>query len=272
MRKFIKAHCAANDYVYVFGEPWKMSEIISACKQKIGIGADGVIFINKRDGVFCLDIFNSDGSPADFCGNACLTAAKILVERGATRRFCFRLKTRAKIIEARVIGKKAQIICSRATAAVLSSQARGVIEKLKEDKRIIGAKAFNAGNLHLSIAAKSLSRGFTDGVVKKVNKSGAFADGINIEFFTLSGQKTSGKAVSAVVYERGSGYTMSCGSGALAVFECYNALISNASSLTVKYAGGDLTAALCENGVCLVGEPKIIYDGELFDNFCGDDE
>lgn len=295
MRKFIKAQCAANDYIYVFGKPWQKYEIISACKAKTGVGADGVIFINERGGVFCLDIFNSDGSEADFCGNACLTCAKILVERGCVKRFRFRLKTKAKTVEARVFLGGAQIGCAAPTEFFLSAGASELIKELGKDSRVIGAKVFNAGNLHLAIAAKTLNRGFISSVVKKVNLSGAFLDGINIEFFvpktikpyspktfapkTVTSLKIESAAeklnygwqrktenlVRAVVYERGSGYTTSCGSGALAVFECYNALIAKTPKLTVQYAGGALTVKKSKNSktVYLRGKPKIVFEGEL---------
>lgn len=285
MRKFIKAQCAANDYIYVFGKPWQKREIISACKAKTGVGADGVIFINERGGVFCLDIFNSDGSEADFCGNACLTCAKILVERGCVKRFRFRLKTKAKTVEARVFLGGAQIGCAAPTEVFLSAGASELIKELGKDSRVIGAKVFNVGNLHLAIAAKTLNRGFISSVVKKVNLSCAFLDGINIEFFVPEKRFTCKKTaynprrklkkhalkvttarVRAVVYERGSGYTTSCGSGALAVFECYNALIAKTPKLTVQYAGGALTVKKSKNSktVYLRGKPKTVFEGELF--------
>ncbi len=291
MRKFIKAQSAANDYIYVFGAPWQKSEIISACKAKTGVGADGVIFINESGGVFRLDIFNSDGSEADFCGNACLTCAKILVERGCVKRFRFRLKTKAKTVEARVFLSGVQIGCAAPTEVLLSAGDGELIKELGKDRHVIGAKVFNAGNLHLAVAVKTLNRGFISSVIKKVNLSGVFFGGINIEFFVpetikpfspktvtplknesaveklnYGGQRKTKKLVRAVVYERGSGYTTSCGSGALAVFECYNALIANTPKLTVQYAGGALTVKKSKNSktVYLRGKPKTVFEGEIF--------
>lgn len=284
MRKFIKAQSAANDYIYVFGLPWQKSEIISACKAKTGVGADGVVFINERGGVFCLDIFNSDGSEADFCGNACLTCAKILVERGCVKRFRFRLKTKSKTVEARVFLGGVQISCAAPSEVLLSAEASEFIKKIAKNSRVIGAKVFNAGNLHLAVGVKTLNRGFISSVVKKVVLSGVFLDGINIEFFlpekhamrkktnanvarkledcVQSGTRNS---VRAVVYERGSGYTSACGSGALAVFEGYAALIKKTQKLTIKYPGGALTVKKSKNSktVYLRGRPKIVFEGEL---------
>lgn len=267
MRKFIKAESAANDYLYVFGSAWKKSEIVAVCRRKKGVGADGVIFINKSGGVYCLDIFNSDGSIADFCGNACLTCAKIL-QKGAGGRFRFPLKTRSQTVEARVSGERSEIVCLAPKKGDLDERARDFIEKLQAESNVISAGAFNAGNLHLAILSKNLKKDFTDETVNRVLSCGGFKNGVNIEFFAPCFCEEN--CVRAVVFERGSGYTSSCGSGALAIFAQYNSAVRTIEKLTVKYDGGDLLVRLSEEGagyVCLSGLPRVCFEGVISDEF-----
>ncbi len=267
MRKFIKAESAANDYLYVFGSAWKKSEIAAVCNRKIGVGADGVIFINKSGGVYCLDIYNSDGSTADFCGNACLTCAKILQKR-ASGRFSFSLKTRSQTVEARINGERIEIVCLAPKRANLGDRERDFIAKLQAENSVTSAGAFNAGNLHLAIACSSLNKSFIEKIVSKILSSGAFKNGINIELFTPCEEEEN--YVRAVVFERGSGYTSSCGSGALAIFAQYNSAVRATENLTVKYDGGDLLVRLSEKGegyVCLSGSPRVCFEGVISDEF-----
>ena len=152
-----------------------------------------------------------------------------------------------------------------------------------------------------------MSRKFTDKTVKIINESGAFKDGVNVEFFrpsfsgincgcrcgrrgfcngggcngggcgcegdkygcARSAEITDG--VDAVVFERGSGYTYACGSGALAIFACYNLAVRRVFGLKVNYKGGALSVRKAENEnyVKLIGTPHIVYRGEAVENFCG---
>lgn len=268
MRKFIKAESAANDYLYVFGSAWKKSEIAAVCKRKIGVGADGVIFINKSSGVYCLDIYNSDGSEADFCGNACLTCAKIL-QKKVGGRFRFSLKTRSQTVEARVNGERSEIVCLAPKRANLGDRERDFIAKLQTENDVTSAGAFNAGNLHLAIACSSLNKSFIEKIVSKILSSRAFENGINVEFFAPCEEEEE-NCVRAVVFERGSGYTSSCGSGALAIFAQYNSVVRATENLTVKYDGGDLLVRLSEQGddyVCLSDSPRVCFEGVISDDF-----
>ncbi len=263
MLEFIKAECAANAYIYVFSKPWQARFIAAACNEKTGIGADGVVFIQKTDGFFCLDIYNSDGSRADFCGNACLTVAKILAG-GVSGRFRFNVKTLAQVVSASHFNGVSEIVCKKAEVNELNEKTRDLLLSLQNHKKIKAARVFNAGNLHLTIYADCLEKTFTDKIVKKVLRSGAFENGINIEFFKpCAGENR----VNAVVFERGSGYTLACGSGALATFEAYNSFVRESDRLTVEYVGGRLTVERENEKIKLSGEPHLIFKGGFCDDF-----
>ena len=313
MCKFIKAESAGNDYLYSFEKPWQKSRIIAMCSRRFGAGADGAVFIEKQNGAYYLRIFNADGSEADFCGNACLTAAKLLYDLGLSKRFKFRLQTRAKKAEAEIYNGFSAIKTEGAKLKKTACAEKLLLNELRGTAGIEYADVFTAGNLHLTIKTANLSclsRKFTNGVIKKIDSCGVFKDGVNIEFFCpsfsgLRGFAAKGECgygrgvfngkisdgVNAVVYERGSGYTYSCGSGALAIFACYNLCVRNVFGLSVKYDGGVLTVQRCENGensdglrsrfgksdfcgesACeedrlkLIGSPKIVYSASALKN------
>lgn len=287
MCKFIKAENAGNDYLYSFDSVWRKSEIISLCSRRFGAGADGAVFIKKQNGAYFLKIFNADGSEADFCGNACITASKLLYDLNISKRFKFSLYTRAKKAEAEVCGEFVAIKTERAKFVAPDGKKRALLKRLSLIKNIEYAGIFNAGNLHLTIKTNDLSRAFTDKIVKIVYGGETFKNGVNIEFFRPSfsgincglnlkiGAKSATNDISrltdgvdAVVFERGSGYTYSCGSGALAVFECYNLSTRCVSGLNVKYKGGVLKVQKCENSVKLIGTPHAVYIGETHSEAC----
>ena len=291
MCKFIKAENAGNDYLYSFEKPWQKSTIVSLCSRRFGAGADGAVFIKKTNGAYFLTIFNSDGSEADFCGNACITASKLLFDLDASKRFRFCIKTRAKQAEGEICGNFVAIKTEGATLVLPDQSEKTLLKRLSGIKGVDYAGLFCAGNLHLVIKSCDLSRKFTDKTVKIINESGVFKGGVNIEFFRpsfsgincgcrcgcgsdksdcgYSAKITDG--VDAVVFERGSGYTYACGSGALAIFACYNLAVRRVFGLKVKYRGGALSVQKAENENCfkLIGTPRIVYRGEAVENFCG---
>ena len=312
MCKFIKAENAGNDYLYSFEKPWQKSTIVSLCSRRFGAGADGAVFIKKTDGAYFLTIFNADGNEADFCGNACITASKLLFDLDASKRLKFCIKTRAKRAESEICGKFVAIKTEGATPVLPDKNEKTLLKCLSRIKGVDYAGLFCAGNLHLVIKSCDLSRKFTDKAVKTINESGVFKDGVNVEFFrpsfsgincgcrcgrrgfcnggfcnnggcnggdcgcegdkygcARSAEITDG--VDAVVFERGSGYTYACGSGALAIFACYNLVVRRVFGLKVKYKGGTLSVRKAENENCvkLIGTPHIVYRGEAVENFCG---
>ena len=271
MCKFIKAENAGNDYLYSFEKPWRKSRIIALCSRRFGAGADGAVFIQKQNGAYFLRIFNADGSEADFCGNACITAAKLIYDFGLSKRFRFCLQTRAKKVEAEILNGFSVIKTDGAKLKKPTPAENLLLNKLRAISGVEYVGIFFAGNLHLTIKTSDLShlsRGFTNALIKIVNSCGVFKGGINVEFFcpSFSGLRGSAAAeelcsvnqggapdgkiadgVNAVVYERGSDYTYSCGSGALAVFACYNLCVRSVFGLSVKYKGGVLTVQRCKN-------------------------
>ena len=262
MQNFFKMSSAGNDYLYTFSKKPKSKVILAVCDRYSGYGSDGVVVIYKRGENFALRVFNSDASFALFCGNATLSVAKYLFDSGlvSSNKFC--IHTDSGLKKVTVCGKR---ICKKVRLEV-DKPTFNVDEKLflkgfaknklftliyKNQKIRFRASVVGVGNLHLVINADGFSNLKMKKIVSAVNNSGLFPKGVNIEFVSY----VNGVA-KVVVFERGSGRTKACGSGAIAVFWSLKYQYPALKNLNLKFEGGDLQVELKNKKVYLVGKPK----------------
>lgn len=269
MREFIKGVSAGNDYIYVYGKQCCKEKIVRACDRRNGIGGDGVVFYEKAgDGCYSFEIFNADGSEAEFCGNASLTLAKILLcgfageqlnvspecEKERVRKL--KLITRAGVREVEIRGENV-FLTAPLPVKINCEFARALCGKTIAGVKVLSAGVFSAGNLHLAVRAERVTRETAEEISAAAEKSGEFPLGVNVEVFSLCE-----RGAHAVVKERGSGFTGSCGSGALCIYSLFEECASTKNGLKILFEGGELTAFKRDEKLQLCGCPKVVFKGE----------
>ncbi len=251
--RFVKGHGTGNDFVLLPDPDDRLDLpaglVAALCDRRRGIGADGVLRVVRIAGDWFMDYRNADGSVAEMCGNGVRVFARYLVEAGLVPAGRIPIATRAGTVVADVAGDTITVdmpppkVYGTGTATVAGLSVTGT--------------AVSCGNPHLvcrfgDLSMLDLSRPPTvDGEL--------FPDGVNVEFFTGSGEQ-----VAMRVHERGSGETLSCGSGALAVAAVALAESgASAGTVAVDVPGGRLVA-MFDGDVCrLAGPAVLVADGEV---------
>jgi diaminopimelate epimerase len=264
--KFTKMHGCGNDYIYVNmmeqNVPNPQQAAIAWSDRYKGIGSDGLVLINQSpipEADFTMRIFNADGSEAMMCGNASRCIGKYLYERGLTTQKQIRLLTKSGI----------KTLNLHVNDGVVESVTVDMGEPVLEDERQFNP-AYAKG---LSKTALFVSMGnphyviFTDNV-DQVGETGralechpAFPQRCNIEFAHIE----SDGSIRTRVWERGSGITQACGTGACAttVAACLSGRAGRQSQIVMD--GGTLSIEWREsdNHVCMTGPAAFVFDGEI---------
>lgn len=275
--KFTKMHGLGNDYVYVdctkqtIKNPNKLSEIIS--KYHFGIGSDGLVMIMNSDKAdFSMRMFNADGSEGKMCGNATRCIGKYVYDRGLTDKTQLTLETLSgiKYLTLTVVGGEVETVSVDMGKAVLSAAEIPV----KSDSETVIGKTMTVSGREQNITCVSMGNPhcviFTDGIdsldLEKIGpgyeNDEIFPERVNTEFVEIKDRNT----LRMRVWERGSGETMACGTGAcaVAVAAVENGFCDRGSAITVHLRGGDLSIVYRTDGhVIMTGGASFVFDGEL---------
>ena len=261
--KFTKMHGAGNDYIYVntlrypIEEPEKLS--IEWSRPHTCIGSDGLVLIcPSSQADFKMRIFNADGSEARMCGNASRCIGKYLYEEGLTDKTDIRLETLSgiKILHLHV-GDKNTV----ETVTVDMGIPSDIHEvTLGEDYAFEKGIAVSMGNPHLVIFVDDINQIKLEEVGPVLEHHPLFPDRVNVEF----AQILSDNKVRMRVWERGSGITMACGTGACAtaVASAFTNRCGRKSSIVMD--GGTLDIEWADdNHIYMTGPATKVFDGEI---------
>ena len=260
---FTKMHGCGNDYIYVnaMQHPIAHPQACAAAwsDRHKGIGSDGLVLIDKSpvpEADFSMRIFNADGSEALMCGNASRCIGKYLYERGLTDKTEIRLLTLSgiKALQLHVAGNTVGRVTVDMGEPVLEAEAQFV------GNRGLGKGTFvSMGNPHYVIFTDDIGQVAETGRILECHP--AFPQRCNIEFarIELNG------SIRTRVWERGSGVTMACGTGACAtaVAACLTGRAGRESDIVMD--GGTLHIEWREsdNHVYMTGPAEFIFDGEI---------
>ena len=261
--RFTKMHGCGNDYIYVdtmrhpIADPAKMA--IAWSDRHKGIGSDGLVLIGKSpipEADYSMRIFNADGSEAMMCGNASRCIGKYLYERKLTNKTKIRLLTLSgvKTLELHVSDGIAECVTVDMQAPVLEDESQFI-----SDRGLDIGTFVSMGNPHYVI--------FTD-YIDQVGDTGralehhpAFPQRCNIEFAHVENDG----CIRTRVWERGSGITQACGTGACAT--AVAAYLTGHASRTsdIIMDGGTLNIEWREsdNHVYMTGPAEFVFDGEI---------
>lgn len=297
--KFTKMHGIGNDYVYVncfrerVDDPQELAKKLS--DRHFGVGSDGLILIKpSRIADFEMDMYNADGSRGAMCGNGIRCVAKYVYDYGLTEKTQISVATGSgikhldltvengkvslvkvdmgsPILEAEKIPADASQFGGKQDAALDGSgDADGktapdgalVAQKLCVQGKEYEVTCVSMGNPHCVVCVDDVNGLKIEQVGPYFENHPAFPDRVNTEFIRVIDRRT----VQMRVWERGSGETWACGTGACAVAV---ACILNGwteDEVTVKLRGGDLTIFWDKQKgtVYMTGPAATVYDGELF--------
>jgi len=224
---FTKMHGAGNDYIYVntllYSIPDPEAESVKWSAYHKGIGSDGLVLIGKPDRYpeadFSMRIFNADGSEAMMCGNASRCIGKYLYEKKLTDKEVIKLETKSgvKILHLEVSGSEVQSVTvdMLEPRTEVAEQFTGVspnLDIIDNKFKIIGSRFVSMGNPHYVVFVDDIDKVDVTKVGSVLEYDPVFPERCNIEFAQVMER---GK-IRTRVWERGSGITMACGTGACA--------------------------------------------------------
>lgn len=274
--KFTKMEGLGNDYVYVncFKEtvenPSDLSVKVS--DRHFGIGSDGLILIKpSKVADFCMEMYNADGSQSEMCGNGIRCVGKYVYDYGLTEKTSISVETLAgiKYLELQVVDDKVELVTVNMGAPELvPAQIPVKSEKdilIKEPIEVDGVSyemtCVSMGNPHCIVFVEDTASFPLEEIGPKFEQHEVFPNRVNAEFIEVLDRKT----VNMRVWERGSGETLACGTGACAstVACILNELTED--EITLHLLGGDLKVRWDrdENLVYMTGPAKVVFDGEI---------
>ncbi len=275
--KFTKMHGCGNDYVYVncmeenVENPSRMAKLMS--DRHFGIGSDGLILIKPSDVAdFEMEMYNADGSRGAMCGNGIRCVAKYVYEYGLTDKTSISVNTKSgiKYLELTIKdGKAVQIrvnmgspILEAVKIPVLADEQELINAPISVDGKEYHMTCVSMGNPHAVVYMDDLENLNIEKLGPKFEHHERFPDRINTEFVKI----LDGHTVQMRVWERGSGETLACGTGAcaVAVATILNHLVDG-NQVEVRLLGGTLqiTWDREENLVYMTGPAEIVFDGEF---------
>lgn len=274
MIRFTKMHGAGNDYIYINAIdscPANLPELSNEMSDRHkGVGSDGVVLIMPSDKAdFRMRMFNADGSEGEMCGNASRCVAKYVYDKGLTSKRKITLETLAgiKVLEiTKVVDEKVREVKvdmgepSFAPENIPTKSNCEVIDiPISTSLGTLNLTAVGTGNPHGVVIMDSVSDLDIDSMGPEIQNNELFPRKANIEFVRIINRNE----IEMRVYERGSGETMACGTGACASVVATSRLGLTDRRATVHLKGGDLQIHWAENNhVYMTGEAATVFEGE----------
>ncbi|MDP6958063.1 MAG: diaminopimelate epimerase [Planctomycetota bacterium] len=271
--KFTKMHGCGNDYVYVslFSEKVENpSEVALAVSDRhTGIGADGLILIAPSDSAdFRMIMFNADGSEGEMCGNGIRCIGKYVYDHGLTKETEVTVETLGGTVSLSLRvrdGKVDQVTVDmgvpRPVPDTFHVRAKGDSDLLSEKIEGFDCSVISMGNPHCVIPVEEDPYGSFpfEEVGPKIESHTDFPSRTNVEFVRVLGENH----LEQRTWERGSGETFACGSGACAVGLAYIRKGICSSPVRVDLRGGSLSIGLTDDGrVMMTGPAAEVFSGE----------
>ena len=289
--KFTKMQGLGNDYVYVncleeqLENPSEMAKFVS--DRHFGIGSDGLILIRPSDAAdFEMEMYNADGSRGEMCGNGIRCVAKYVYDYGLTDKTSISVEdgmvslVRVDMGRPKLEAAEVPILCEAVTEecvvdedSVLGGGYAEDIVKIGDCRKVINEPivvdgmeyritGVSMGNPHAVVFLEDVEGLEIEKIGPKFENHERFPKRINTEFVRVIDRET----IEMRVWERGSGETLACGTGACAaaVASILNGLAER--KVTVKLRGGDLLVEWEEETgkVYMTGPAVTVFEGELY--------
>lgn len=269
---FAKYEGLGNDFLVV--EQARFAEVtpelaVKLCDRHFGVGADGVLLTGLRQGHPFMSVVNADGSRPEMCGNGLRCVALYLADRGLVRDVAFEVETEAGPHFVRVArdetGANVQVRMRHASVeagdVMRSHTGRHIEQAFDVDGHSVKLSAVSMGNPH--VVTFDLVQGQEAKLGPRLEKDPRFTAGANVGFAKVRGQDD----LDLVVWERGVGFTLACGTGACAaaVAAVESGRATRHQPITVRLPGGPLTIRVGDPGspIEMTGPARKVFDGEI---------
>nr|WP_326212760.1 carbamoyl-phosphate synthase large subunit [uncultured Oscillibacter sp.] len=273
---FTKMQTCGNDYIFLENFDGRItcpeSLCVTFCHRHYGVGADGIILMERSETADVkMRMFNSDGSEGKMAGNAlrCLgkylydngfsTKGTVTVETGSGVRTVTLYTTNGKVTSASVDMGKAALDASGLKFPIAEPQV--VDYPVRIAGRPYRITCVDMGNPHCVVFCDRVDDVDIGFIGPRFEHAPYFPERVNTEFIRVVNPST----IKMRVWERGSGETMACGTGACAAVAAAvaNGLCEKGRDITVRVKGGELIVHYTDEGVTLTGDAKLVYTGEI---------
>ena len=273
---FSKMQTCGNDYIFFENFNGEItcpeSLCVTFCDRHYGVGADGIVLMERSDKADArMRMFNADGSEGMMAGNALRCMGKYLYDNHLVRKEELSIETGkgVKRMKLYTAGGKVTSACVDMGYATLDTAALkfAIPEKTVVDYPVrIGGRPYNItcvdmGNPHCVVFCPRVDAVDMEFIGPRFEHAPYFPERVNTEFIRVVNPST----IKMRVWERGSGETMACGTGACAavVAAVANGLCEKGRDVTVRVKGGDLIVNYTDERVTLTGDAKLVYTGEM---------
>ena len=276
--RFTKMHGAGNDYIYIDCmngvEPDGGALAVAMSPRRFSVGADGVVLICRSSSADAeMRMFNADGSEGKMCGNAIRCVGKFLYERGYVKKETVTVETLSGIRTLSLSVKDGKVGSAAVDMGKAITDPRLIPALFDGDAAIevpsglhgfdYRLTAVSMGNPHAVIFTGGVGSLDLEAIGPAFENNPAFPERVNTEFAEF----VSPNVIKMRVWERGSGETFACGTGACAT--AVAAVLTKRAKpgvpLTLRLRGGDLTITVREDlDVTMEGPAVTVYDGEFY--------
>lgn len=281
--KFTKMHGCGNDYIYIdcFKETVndEKQAAIFLSDRHFGVGGDGIILIKKgKTADFEMVMYNADGSRAEMCGNAIRCVAKYVFDNGYTDKTSFSVESMGAVKYIDVNVENGVVVSAKVDMGAPVLKGEDIPVNIHKDKVVcekitVGGREFDMtcvsmGNPHavmfIDESPKDFDLNYYGALFEK--NTDVFPNRVNAEFAKVTDKNN----IEMRVYERGTGETLACGTGACAtaVAAMLNGLVDH--DVTIHLLGGDLKiywSGKEEDSVIMTGPAAYVFTGEINKEF-----
>lgn len=221
---YTKYHGCGNDFI--IGEYQKNIDYEAlakkCCDRHLGLGADGLILAEKKNGTIKMHLYNSDGSIAPMCGNGIRCFSHFCIDMGLVDSNEFCVETMSGLMKI-CIESRSPFYCKVSLGFPSFSTKKLDIDTLKEEflDEVISVNGKNVkvnavymATHHLVVIVDDLNEAIKSGIAEELGKNKIFKKGINVDLVEIIDEKN----IKMKTYERGAGWTLACGTGASAAY------------------------------------------------------
>jgi diaminopimelate epimerase len=274
LMKFTKIHGLGNDYLFIdateleIPDPAELSKAMS--HRRFGVGADGIILVGKSAlADFKMRIFNADGSESEMCGNGLRGFGKYCYDHGLTTKERMAVETGAGVLDVQLLPEDGAVQrarinlgkprLERAEIPMDGPPGRVLNEALRVNGTTVEVTAVSMGNPHCVIYVDDVEAAPVTELGPKIERHPIFPRRTNVEFVQIIERGE----VRQRTWERGSGETWACGTGAAAVTVAGALTERTEKRLLIHLTGGDLEVEWTEEGeVVQTGATVEVFSGE----------
>ena len=274
--RFTKMQDCGNDYIFIENFDGLVtcpeSLCVNLCRPHTGVGSDGIVLIEKSE---IADVkmrsFNRDGSEGKMAGNNIRCVAKYVYDRGIVKKEELTVETGSGVKSLRLFlrdGEVSSVEVDMGKALLKASEIPAIFdgETLVDAPVTIGGQEYrvtcvNVGNPHCVVFCDKIDALDLEHIGPQFEHAPLFPERVNTEFVRVVNRHT----LRMRVWERGSGETLACGTGACAavVAACENGLCDKGSDVKVSLLGGELTVNYTDERVLLTGGAAVVYEGSF---------